>query len=188
MRKVCHQEKPKFVSDMFERMATDWAMWEAIGTISASIIALSFGLYTIIKESRKKPKIILEHDPATHILKKNEVDMYYLKIKNIGPTTAEDVNVRLLEARQDDTILSDPKDRYHIFSQGRIQNQDFMMINFIQNHKNQDFFMTPAGQDKKFPRKKTTFTFLITADNFPSYQKTITIEPDQSNKKLKIRL
>ncbi len=170
-------------------MAVNWAMWEAIGTIGATIAALFLGLYPLIKEFRGKPRIVIERtDSDIFDNPRNNVAVYYLRITNKGNTTALQVKIRALEVKQGDTHFISPHDRYHVFSSDSIQNGDYISTNFINNHKDEEWFMTPAGRDRKFLRKKTQFTLLISGDNFHSYRKKITVEPIGDSKDLSISL
>ena len=170
-------------------MAVNWTMWEAIGTVGATIVALFFGLFTLIREFRNRPKIVLQHEESD-ILRNpnNNVDTYYIRVTNRGSTTAKKCTIRVLEASQEDSHFVSPLERYHIFFEDAIQNGDYISTNFIHNHKSEEWFSTPGGKDKKFPREKTKFILLISGDNFPSYEKKITVEPREGTKDLKIIL
>lgn len=169
-------------------MAVNWAMWEAIGTVGATVVALSFGLYTILRGYKNRPIIVLEHDTSDVTHSHKTVDAYWLRITNKGTATAHQVNVRAIEAKQGDTQFITTHERYFIFTSLTIQNGDSYSANFIHNHINESWFLTPAGKDKKFPRKKTLFILLISGDNFPSYRKTIAVEPIGETTDLKLKL
>ncbi len=96
--------------------------------------------------------------------------------------------MRVVKAVQGNQEFIKQFERYELLSLGTLQNKDFHSIPFIHNHIFESKFVTPAGQDKVFPYAKTIFTVLVTGDNFPSFEKTIEVDPKKDTKKLIITL
>lgn len=144
-----------------------WSMLEAFGTISASIIALYFGLKPIREETKNKPNLNLEY------LYDNTSELHIWNLSNIGKNTALNVNLKITSIKDNKNIeyVSPDESEHHILNCNNIQNGDTKPIHI--------FTSTGEGLEFTFLHKKSeTFhpgdethsgikhaVFLITADN-----------------------
>ena len=70
-------------------------MWEAIGTIFAAIVALSFGLYSIIRGWMNRPILTFQKfDKNQHVEVDNTGKILFLYLFNKGKTTAKEIHIK----------------------------------------------------------------------------------------------
>ena len=149
-----------------------WGMLEAIGTISASILALYFGYRSISEYRRNRPKLEIEHNLPELIIVHENFHQFMLRIKNSGATTALNVNIKVNEVIQDVENILKPPDRILVFYNKNIQNGDFIDFNLFFMPKTggvEIFYHSPGNTGRKrYERKDTFVKILITGDNFSS--------------------
>ncbi len=129
------------------------------------------------KEKVIQPNIILYYDNHHTASKDGEVTTYYLSAKNVGDITAENIEIRLHKAIQENNTTS--IEEGHIVGKfDYINVGDSHRFNFIHDYVGresiEDCLSTPAGKDMKLNRENGEFTFLISGKNFPL--KTITMK------------
>ncbi|MHA1866637.1 MAG: hypothetical protein ACTSXD_01065 [Candidatus Heimdallarchaeaceae archaeon] len=138
---------------------------EAFGTVLASIIALSFGLYEISRSRRNSPKIVID------LFRKE--NMLCMKIGNKGLSTAYGVNLRLNQFTVEETNPFDEETRVsEVKSIGNLQNNEYETIRIFSIAKLGGKLYLQGmnvGKTKAIPfSSKIDVKYRVTGDNFPA--------------------
>jgi len=166
------------------------------GTIVTIVTAILGALYSLIKisewygekhsKTNKPPKISLGTNQGL-VESRTDVDIFSVYIENTGKTTAESVEVRLYQVQQNGMNKMPQSDRYILHQFDIVKAGDNIPFNFIHDNRRVNQLITPAGNDRKFDRIKTHFTFQITGANFEPIIQQMTIELDKETNRFQLK-
>lgn len=150
-------------------------MLGAIGTLSATVLALIFGYRSYTEQQQNRPKLKIEYNETELMVINDAFHQFLLRIKNNGSTTALNTNIKIVEVVQDKNNLIKPFENNTLLCNERIQCGDYINFNtlFLPKNGGVEIFYKYGTQEGRrgYERKDISIKLLITGDNFPAFTK-----------------